>query len=385
MLNPILRPVLRPTLEAVTTLNKGGLSLDAFMAAQSDGLFFDFTKTDRLFQEPAGAPASGAPGDVIGLAMSGRSWNGKTLAQVVSSQPELTPNGTFDTDLNGWDASASTPPSTVVWSAGRAVAQTDGVNPARFRRTVGTPLSKTYRLSTAGTMPMRVGTVASGTQVLPDLAAAVRYFMTQSDPTWLSVFTTVNGQWLDDVSLKEIPGKHGVQATQAFKPKYYPGTGALFDGNDDRLASPYMVGSGDNWAMARATIPASLSATQILFGVQNAGGDAFYLGVTTAGALRVKVGQTVIDSTGIDLRGAEHVVGLWTQGATAYLFVDGVVVGSGTWTGSLPTATTWLLGAVNNNGTPTAFFGGSLLLPLAGRSTMDLSTAKRIRSALLKI
>lgn len=366
----------------VATLGKVGFSLDAFMAAQSDGLFFDFTKTDRLFQETSGAPSSGAPGDVIGLAMSGRSWDGKTLAQVISSQPELTPNGTFDTDLGGWDASASTPPSTIVWSAGKAVAQTDGVNPARFRRTVGTPLNKTYRLSTAGTMPMRVGTVASGTQVLPDLAAAARYFMTQSDPTWLSVFTTVNGQWLDDVSLKEIPGKHGVQAFANYKPKFQA-TGAAFDGIDDRLASPYAVGAGNNWAMDRATIPAVLAATQILFGAQNASGDAFYLGVTTSGALRAKIGQTVIDSTGVDLRGGQHVIGVWTDGATAYLYADGAIVGTGAWTGSMPTAMTWLLGAVNNNGTAAAFFGGSLLKPVAGRSTLDLTIANRIRSQLL--
>lgn len=371
------------SLGSAASLNKGGFSLDAFMASEADGLFFDFTKTDRLFQESTGAPSSGNPGDVIGLAMSGRSWNGKTLAQVVSSQPELTPNGTFDTDLGGWDASASSPPSTVVWSAGRAVAQTDGVNPARFRRTVATPLNRTYRLSTAGTMPVRVGTVASGTQVLPDMAAAVRYFMTQSDPTWLSVFTTVNGQWLDDVSLKEIPGKHGVQATAGFKPKYQA-SGAAFDGVDDRLSVPYSVGSGDNWAMDRATIPATLAATQILFGAQNAGGDAFYLGVTTSGALRAKIGQTVIDSTGIDLRGGQHVVGVWTDGATAYLYADGAIVGSGAWSGSMP-ATTWLLGGVNNNGTATAFFGGSLLSPLVGRSKLDLSTANRIRSKLLAI
>src|SRR5690606_7271653 len=74
----------------LTPLSKGGgIDLNAFMAAQSDGLWFDFTQTDRLFQENVGPTPANDPGEVIGLAMSQRVWGGKTLAELLAGQPEL--------------------------------------------------------------------------------------------------------------------------------------------------------------------------------------------------------------------------------------------------------------------------------------------------------
>ena len=96
----------------------------------------------------------------------------------------------------------------------------------------------------------------------------------------------------------------------------------------------------------------------------------------------MKIGQAVIDSSGVDLRGGRHVIGFYTVGSTVYLYADGTIVGSDAWTGSLP-ATPWHLGAVNANGTASAFFGGSLFCPLSGRATLTLDLANQIRNALL--
>lgn len=114
---------------------------------------------------------------------------------------ELIVNGTFNTDLSGW-SDASTAPSTIIWSAGTALSQTDGVAAARMRQTIPTLVGATYRISSTGTMPIRVGTVASGTQLLNDAAGASRTFVATTTTTWISIFTTTNGQVLDNVSCR---------------------------------------------------------------------------------------------------------------------------------------------------------------------------------------
>lgn len=116
---------------------------------------------------------------------------------------ELVKNGTFDTDLSFW-SDASTAPSTIIWSAGTALSQTDGTNAARLRQTINTKVGATYQISSTGTMPIRVGTVASGTQLLNDAANSTRTFVATTTTTWISVFTTTNGQVLDNVSCIRI-------------------------------------------------------------------------------------------------------------------------------------------------------------------------------------
>lgn len=121
----------------------------------------------------------------------------------VNRSRELIVNGTFDTDLTGW-TDASTAPSTIEWSDGKAVSVIDGSNPARLRQTVVTETQGLYQISSTDTMPIRVGTVASGEQMLLDAANATRTFIAPGTTAWVSVFTTTDGQELDNVSLRRI-------------------------------------------------------------------------------------------------------------------------------------------------------------------------------------
>lgn len=134
-------------------------------------------------------------------AWNGYYSNGGFYPRVLRTAPELVVNGDFDDNLTGW-SDASTAPSTIVWSAGTAVSQISGTNPARLRQTVDVQVGLTYRVSSTGTMPIRIGTVASGTDILLDAANQSRTFVAPVTPIWISVFTTTNGQVLDNVSLR---------------------------------------------------------------------------------------------------------------------------------------------------------------------------------------
>lgn len=117
--------------------------------------------------------------------------------------PELVVNGRFDTDLSGW-TDASTAPSTVIWSAGIALWQTDGVAGGRIRQSVTTEIGKTYRLSRLGSANLAAGTTAGGNDLLSFSSTAVRTFVATSTTTWINIHDTANGDWADNVSLRRV-------------------------------------------------------------------------------------------------------------------------------------------------------------------------------------
>ena len=357
----------------------GGFSLDAFMAAQTDGFDFDFTKTDRMFQESTGPTLADDVGEAIGLALDQRTWGDKTLAQVLAGQTEL--RGTGTTALLGTATAATYNTSTGVGSVSRV----DAANMSLVQ--VAVTANQAYAIDIeTGSEPLYLRQVA-GFAVMATIPAATRrtvYVHSTGTPVYIGGVNNASTATFTLHSFKLTPGNHATQATGTLRP-LRQANGPKFDGGDDRLVSTYgIVGAGDLFAFDYADIPAVISATNILFGTQDGSSNGAYLAITTGGALRVKIGQTVVDSTGVDLRNGRYVIGFYTVGSTVYLVADGVIVGSGVWTGSLP-ATVWYLGCVNANGTATAFFGGSLLCPLVGRETINLAKANQIRTALLAL
>lgn len=131
----------------------------------------------------------------IGLSVTSRTVRGVG--------PELVLNGTFNTDLSSW-TDASTAPSAMSWSSGQAVSVTDGVNAARLRQSFTTIVGVTYRISSTGTLPIRIGTVPSAVDLLGDEAGATRTFVATTTTTWISTFTTTNGLVLDNVSCRRL-------------------------------------------------------------------------------------------------------------------------------------------------------------------------------------
>lgn len=352
---------------ANATLFKGvGVSLPAFMAGQSDGFWHDFTKTDRMFQEACGPTPAAVANDVIGLSLSQRLWNGQTLAAYLASLTNL--------------ASAT------------SVAAVAIGGPAFTNYTIGSVVTgRTYQITFTVSGYSGSGTVGIGGGVgnyEPDLSGeaisangTVTVYGTSSVTDNLQLFSrSTNTCNFTGISVKEVCRQIAYQSTAGFKPKVQT-TGSAFDGVDDRELTFYAAGSGDNFVMLpKTTVPTTLAATQVLAGAMDVSANGFYIAITTGGALRVKVGSTTLDSTGVDLRNAIHDVGFWIEGSTLYLYADGAIVASGAWTGTRP-STAWTLGALNNNGTPGNFYGGSLKAALAGREALTLTRANQISAA----
>jgi len=358
----------------IATLAKGvGVSLQAFMASQSDGLWYDFSKTDRMFQENVGPTPADDPNEVIGLAISQRTWSGLTLAQVAAAATETVANGNF-ASATGWNVGAG-------WSIGSGVA-TASTTSSNLTYGASVPLaSRLYQVEfdwvqAGGALFVDQGAGASAsastsghkTFLLTSGAApshSVRYYG-----------GTVSGS-LDNVTAKEVSRYPATQATGSFKPTVQTG-GAKGDATDDRLGTSFASSSGDAFNVyPAAIIPASLAATQVFAGAMDGASNGDYLAVTTGGALRAKVGATTLDSTGIDLRGGTHDLAYWTDGATLYLYADGAIVASGAWTGSRPT-TAWNLFALNNNGTASNFTGATMKAALRGAQALTVSLANQI-------
>ncbi len=368
---------MHPALKA--TLFKGvGFSLPAFMAGQSDGFWYDFTKTDRLFQENVGPTPAATANDVIGLALSQRLWNGASLAAYLASQSELLSNGDFAAGATGW--------TTTSWVISGGAATITNVSdslaqPVAF--VAGRMYAVTYTLTGfAGSGAFRPrffgGTTVTGsnrsvdgtyTDYMTAVTGNVTFAMTPSTATCSGT--------VDNISVKEISRYPATQSTGSFKPTVQSG-GAKGDATDDRHGTGFASSSGDAFNVyPAAIIPASLAATQVFAGAMDGSSNGDYLAVTTGGALRAKVGATTLDSTGIDLRGGTHDLAYWTDGATLYLYADGAIVASGPWTGSRPT-TAWNLFALNNNGTASSFTGATMKAALRGAQALTVSLANQI-------
>ena len=372
----------------------GAFSLAAFMAQQTDGFWYDLTKGDRLFQEEVGPTPANDPGEVIGLALSQRLWNGADLAGYLAGQTELCPNTSFETAAS---CTLTQGNATLSATGGRLRLTSTDTFSSRWSMPVACVVGRTYCLiakrygsgrpatgvsvSSAANLSSAVAFATSapldGTVTLYFTATATTMYVGGEQSTPAS--SGLVSEW-DDFSVKEVSRQSARQATTSFKPKFQT-DGAEGDGADDRLATNYAAGSGENFVIIPgATIAASLSGTQVLCGAQDGSSNGAWLGITSGGALRARMGSTSVDSTGIDLRGGVHDIGFWTDGGTLYLFANGAIVGSGAWTGTIPT-TAWNLFGLNNNGTASNFFAGKMLAVLAGRDTINLARANQICAA----
>lgn len=353
----------------------GSFSLDAFMASQSAGFWYNFLRNDTMFQEDVGPTPADEPNEVIGLALSQRLWGGQTRAGYLAGQPENRQSGS--PVLTGTATAATYNTSTGAGTVTRvAFTNQSGVAIS------GLTGARVYAIDidAPANMNIRDGVTATGAAIAATSAGRNTYYvMIGAAAAGLTITATAAGGTqsftLHSVRLaSQVPA---TQSTTSFKVKYQL-VGATGDGTDDREVTNYAAGSGENFLMLPdTTVPVTLAGTQVMAGAMDGSANGAYVAITTNGLLRVKWGSTTLDSTGVDLRNGVHDLGFWTDNGTLYLFADGVVVGSGAWTGTIPT-TTWNLWALNNNGTASNFFAGSLSAALAGREAINLARAIHI-------
>ena len=371
-----------------STLNVGVFDLDTFMAAQADGLYFDTTKTDRFFQESTGPTLADDVGEVMGLALSQRAWNGQTLAEVLAGQSERCPDGVFTSTTN-WTANGCT---LGVSSGVMTLTSTGAGFSGRAQYiAIATVVGRTYSIRgdlLDASCGLRAGTSAGGFDLFnPGVIGAVSgyraYFVATSTTSYISLVGSsgvgVTSRF-QNVSVKEVPGKHGIQATGTLKPTRQT-TGAKFDGSDDNWLTSYTAGAGENFIVALVDVPASIAATQGIAGTLVSSSSYGLLSISTAGTVRVGLGDVLVNY-GDDFRGQTAVVGMSYSGGTGRAF-SGVGMSEFPY-GSAPASTTpYTIGALKTGAGVSNFFGGSIKKLVAGRQFLDLATYLKIRHAFL--
>ena len=127
--------------------------------------------------------------------------------QVTHLGSERITNGAFPTDLSGW-TQANTGASTVTWSAGAALFNTNGIDKARLQQSFPTVVGETYLVSAGGTgVACSIGTSAGVQNVVSGLNNNVRptfTFVATTTTTWFNTDTTTNGATLDNISVRQI-------------------------------------------------------------------------------------------------------------------------------------------------------------------------------------
>ena len=132
----VLASIARPVLG-----QGAGFSIDAFMAAQSDGLYFDTTKLDRFFQESTGPTLTDSVGYAIGLGLDQRTWaKAYTPGPNLIDPPFVVPSG-YDNTISAQDSTSFS--TTFVATSARVAVNLTGlqVGEAYELSYVGSPAS----------------------------------------------------------------------------------------------------------------------------------------------------------------------------------------------------------------------------------------------------
>jgi hypothetical protein len=187
-----------------------------------------------LYQDTAGTTPVTTPGQTVALALD------KSQGLVLG--PELVTNGDFSAGVTGWSVTAGN--GTISAVAGELLG-TCGTTGLLFSSTITTVIGKTYRLS----VDARRGTFTDILQVgfsgTPTATPSPNVVFTNSAPnqtkevvfTATSTTTYVNVRlaavqpgatvYIDNISVRELPGNHAIQGTALQRPTYgvHPVTG----------------------------------------------------------------------------------------------------------------------------------------------------------------
>ena len=227
----------------------------SLFASGEDGAYFDAATIATLLQDSAGTTPVTAVGQPIGLLLD-QSQGTVDLAGNLGA--ELISNGGFDTDTTGWDSPASSPGATLSAIAGelRGLAANIG-NEVRASTSFSTVVGKKYVVafdaySAPGSiLYMGIGTYPGGNDstgylVLGDTSTSKTPFLYVFTATVTTSYFVVLGYsasviptfYLDNASVKEVPGNHAIQSTSTARPVLAELSGARyvnFDGVDDEL------------------------------------------------------------------------------------------------------------------------------------------------------
>jgi len=378
----------------------GGI-ISSIFADGTDGFYFDFSKTDQLFQDLVGTPADGA-GENIGLGLESHAWGFRTYAQELEAQTNLVTNGDFAVDTAGWtgysfNGSGHVSDASVTTAvAGRmritaATGKTFPVSVWSLGLTIGSRYLLTLNASAndrnggVNGLYVRIGTDSSGGNfgtVLNDnsgtLGARTYSFVATATLMYLTLFnnsgTVGSYTEYDNVSLKQVPGNHGLQATTTAQPKWQTGGLARFDGSDDNLLTTLLLADGPTTLLVKA-VPNSASAVRIALGTAGLLANRCFLGFNASGNVAGGVGS---ESTGVikgsvNRNGTVCVSGLVVDASNWFLYEQGAQTATGAKSAALNTTNPVAVGGTNATGGVSAFLGGDLYYALAIKKALTAS------------
>jgi hypothetical protein len=181
--------------------------------------------TATLYQDTAGTQPVTTPGQSVGLMLD--------RSRGLALGPELIINGAFDGGTTGWTVTAPGA-NTITVSSGGVRFVANGSSDTAFLSqgwSGATAVGKTYRM-TFDVLPGSTGTLkistlginsTVGEHVFPSTPGSKSFTLISSNVSTIGIARVV-GQvadaTIDNISVKELPGNHAVQATPANRPIY---------------------------------------------------------------------------------------------------------------------------------------------------------------------
>jgi hypothetical protein len=339
-----------------------------------DGFLYDFSKTDRLFQDTAGTTAVALDADPIGLALEGHAWGGKTLPQLIAGQAELNLNPGPFANAIGYTASSGT-----LAIVGDEIEQTTSAAAASVVSIpVTTVVGQFYVLQydahrgSSSTISIQAGTAAAGGAIASATISSATsvtgqiIFKATTTTTYLQM---VNNQavagrtgYVRQLSCKAIPGNHGLQATNPARPLWKTPNFARFDGSDDTTVTGISPPSATAGFLGARIYQAAGNSNKVIMGARTSSGvGSAWFNIRSDGGNAGLLGGIVGDGDALAVKGNTIVTGRWVNvglgwsGGTYRFYTNGVVDSPNyAITGSVTSAKT-ALGSLNVNGAPTGF------------------------------
>ena len=205
-------------LNTATRVDFSGLQLEVGTVASAYQRITDFTSdflaafpTHALYQDAAGTTPVTVLGQPVGLALD------KSRGALTNIGPELITNGDFSGGTTGWSTGTG-------WSISSGRANCSNTSATGLIQNAVFVSGKTYRVTfefnrtagslafwIAGSQLVQSGINTSGTKTFHVSA-------TTSGSLFLESSSGTNDFWVDNVSVREVPGVHAIQATSASRP-----------------------------------------------------------------------------------------------------------------------------------------------------------------------
>jgi len=333
----------------------------SLFAGGAEGWLADGLDLNTLFEGSNGTTPATAANDPVGFRIDESEGAGYSDDEFTGIGSENVTNGSFRSgDLTGWsDISLGT--GVVTPSVGFVeLFRENPSNNGTISQTLTLVLNSYYVYSyvvSGSTAFVRDINNDGSAKVAGGYSGIIRRDAAGSDSIVFACSSNGGSTVITGVSVQKIPGNHATQATTTFKPKYQT-AGLTYDGSDDRLVSTLNpTTSGSIAARFNGT-----TASRVIAGSQSASDGRCFLALDASGKLAAGIGaqSTSTITGGADIRSADHVGVVTWDGSTVKLYLDGTEIYSAAQSGAVNTTVPIYEGALNANGTASAFWTGSI-------------------------